>query len=116
MVSPHYYLVGGVNFPQGEGGGGSAVIHRRKTDLLHKDVSYVCVTDSGRVRLKTGSRPPRAQCCSVDGVKFPHGEGSAVTHRDKSGFSRGCHISFVLSFLLSFFFLGGWGGGWYDLN
>ena len=46
-VSPHciYCVVGGVKFPQGEG---SAVIHRKKNDLLHKDATYmyVCVTYS----------------------------------------------------------------------
>ena len=42
-VSPHYCFIGGVKFPQGEG---SAVIHRKKNDLLHKDATYmyVCVT------------------------------------------------------------------------
>ena len=43
--SPHYCFVGGMKFPQGEG---SAVIHRKKNDLLHKDATYmyVCVTYS----------------------------------------------------------------------
>ena len=44
-------VVGGVKFPKGEG---SAVIHRKKNDLLHKDATYiiyiyVCVTASGKV-------------------------------------------------------------------
>ena len=38
-VSPHYCFVGGVKFPQGEG---SAVIHRKKNDLLHKDAICLC--------------------------------------------------------------------------
>ena len=39
-VSPHYCFIGGVKFPQGEG---SAVIHHKKNDLLHKDASYIYV-------------------------------------------------------------------------
>ena len=35
-VSPHYCFVGGVKFPQGEE---SAVIHRKKNELLHKDAT-----------------------------------------------------------------------------
>ena len=44
-VSPHNCLVVGVKFPKGEG---SAVIHHKKNDLLHKDATYiyVCVTYS----------------------------------------------------------------------
>ena len=34
-VSPHYCFVGGVKFPQGEG---SAVIDRKKNDLIYKDL------------------------------------------------------------------------------
>ncbi len=37
-VSPHYCFIGGVKFPQGEG---SAVIHCKKNDPLHKDGKYI---------------------------------------------------------------------------
>ena len=42
-VSPHYCFVSGVKFPKGAG---SAVIHRKKNDLLHKDATYIymCVS------------------------------------------------------------------------
>ena len=41
-------VVGGVKFPKGEG---SAVIHRKKNDLLHKGATYIymSVTASGKV-------------------------------------------------------------------
>ena len=44
-VSPQYCFVGGVKFSKGKW---SAVIHRKKNDLLHKDTTYiyVCVTYS----------------------------------------------------------------------
>ena len=44
-VSPHYCFVVGVKFPKGDG---SAEIHHKKNDLLHKDATYiyVCVTYS----------------------------------------------------------------------
>ena len=45
-VSPHYCFIGGVKFPKE---GGSAVIHRKKSDPLHKvanTYNYVCVTYS----------------------------------------------------------------------
>ena len=89
-VSPHYCFVGGVKFPQGDG---SAVVHRKKNDLLHKDTTYtdkyVSPTDSGNVnslvivkKLKSPRVSPHY--CFVGGVKFPQGEGSAVIHRKKN--------------------------------
>ena len=35
------FVIGGVKFPQGEG---SAVIHRKKNDLLQKDATYMSVS------------------------------------------------------------------------
>ena len=41
-VSPHYCFAGALNFPQWEG---SAVIHRKKNDLLYKlKKPLVCIT------------------------------------------------------------------------
>ena len=47
-VSPRYCFVGGAKFPQKEG---SAVIHRKKNDLIYKAVTLVCVTASGKANL-----------------------------------------------------------------
>ena len=76
-----------MKFPHGEG---SAVIHCKKNDLLYKDAT-LCVIASGNVislvnRSQTGSRSPRVSphYCFAGGVKFPHGEGSAVIHRRKN--------------------------------
>ena len=79
-----------MKFPQGEG---SAVVHRKKNDLLHKDTTYidksVSPTDSGNVNslvIANKLKSPRVSphYCFVGGVKFPPGEGSAVIHRKKN--------------------------------
>ena len=50
-VSPHYCFAGGAKFPRGEG---SAVIHRKKNDLIQKDATYMSVSQplAGSVRYR----------------------------------------------------------------
>ena len=83
-----------MKFPQGEG---SAVIHRKKNDLLHKDITYIYMsvspTNSGKNSHVNGAGRKQAQdppgslhtrSFVIGGVKFPKGEGSAVIHRKKN--------------------------------
>ena len=68
------------------------MIHRKKNNLVYKDVTGLCHSlwqcefKCNRKRVVTGSRSPRVSphCCFVGGVKFPQGEGSAVIHRKKN--------------------------------
>ena len=82
-VSPHYCFIGGVKFPQGEG---SAVIHRKKNDLLHKDATYmyVCVT----YRLRKGEFT-RNRKQVVNRLKIPQGLSTLLWRRWSEVPSRG---------------------------
>ena len=70
-----YCVVGGVKFPQGEG---SAVIHRKKNDLLHKDATYmyVCATYS-----PWNGEFTRNQKRVVNRLKIPQGLSTLLCHR-----------------------------------
>ena len=108
-------FVGGVKFPQGEG---SAVVHRKKNDLLYEtatpdvglchclwqgEFTLYCKQVVNRLKIPQGLFTLNI----VGGVKFLQGEESAVVHRKKNDLLyKMPDVSIVIDFLgWSFYFI-----------